>query len=405
MAPKRLVRRFRCDRRTSRSCHLLLPCCLLAISALAGGFLHAQSAARPDPYATPFGFMMPAAKAAEPAKFLTYLPQWLRAIERHQIGAFDEPATLVSGWTLEELASVVRAWEIERGSPLPQRFRTAKRAIILHTDVATSTFDTVPDALTMARTASLHFGVAFELIEWLKHQNDDEDEFARSWYKTVAAFLGSRHELTSSPVFMQRGVSRFPGDADLLLMAGAIHELLAAPRVQEASDTRLINKASASAHLATAERFFRQALAADPSLAEARVRLGRVLGERGRHAEALGELKQAAAGRLPPALAYFVHLFAGEDEGALNRADEARACYERAIVLRPDAYFAYLALTRLERQNGNRRAAAAATQRMLHAARGDIEASDLWMDYHTAGIARRADEALREFRRAHGSRQ
>ena len=98
---------------------------------------------------------------------------------------------------------------------------------------------------------------------------------------------------------LNAGLHLLPGDARLLFYAGALHEAFASPSVQAASralESRPNLRSevgSVEAELELAERFFRQTLAADPRFAEARLRLGRVLGLLGRHEEAANELRRS----------------------------------------------------------------------------------------------------------------
>jgi tetratricopeptide (TPR) repeat protein len=339
------------------------------------------------------------------------MPAWLHAIEQHQPGEADAAVRLVSDWTGDQLMDVVAGFEVERSGTSVETTRkllVLKRAVLLHTDVAmliTSRAAT-PDVAWTNTTSSLHFGVALELVDWLRKQTRKEDAFARTWYHLVAAFLVSQYEIQSTPIFMDRATSVFRGDADLLLMAGGVHELLASPRVQEGADLQGIDKCgSADQNLMAAEHFYREALGANPSLTEARARLGRVTGQQGRHERALAELTRALKQGPSPALTYFIYLFIGEEEEALNRTGPARAAYEHAIELRPDVQFAYLALSRLERRSGNRPAGVVAMQKMLHLPHSERDQSDPWTEYYAAGLARRADDLLNQFREPFRSRQ
>jgi len=101
---------------------------------------------------------------------------------------------------------------------------------------------------------------------------------------------------------------------------------------------------------AKAERAFRRALALDPTLVEARVRLGRVLWFVDRRDEAERELAQAAreaASARAWTLAYLANLFIGQLNEEREQLDAARAVYEEAMRLYPTGQVARLALGRL----------------------------------------------------------
>src|SRR2546423_1089788 len=78
----------------------------------------------------------------------------------------------------------------------------------------------------------------------------------------------------------------------------ALPETSARPEIQEVRGVALpsgclLDIASARAELREAESLFRRAVAHAPAMAEAHLRLGRVIGVQGRAADALAELQQA----------------------------------------------------------------------------------------------------------------
>jgi tetratricopeptide (TPR) repeat protein len=141
---------------------------------------------------------------------------------------------------------------------------------------------------------------------------------------------------------------------------------------------------------------------AAPTDVEARVRLGRVLGLTGRHADARAELEAAdrevaarpQSGRtVERPVLYFLALLLGEEEEALNDLQAARRSFAQALDLYPGARSAWLDLSRLEWRNGTRDAAATAIARMANAA--TVRAlDDPWSDYFCAGPARDVDGML-----------
>ncbi len=386
--------------------------CLLAIAVpLAAAF--PQNITRPGRPATdvPFDFIaargrLPGARPAAPSpNYRKYLPVWLEMIEKHQPGEADAAARLVSDWPQDALVDVVLASERDPKGTQAEKLKywhMLERAVLLHTDIATSMMSTMaaattPDVAWVASKPALHFGVALELVDWLRGQTREEEAFARGWYRTTAAFLVSQYEITSTPVFMERAMTHFRGDPDLLLMAGAVHELLASPRIQEGSDLEGVSKCgSAEDNLIYAEQLYRAALRVNASFTEARVRLGHVIGLRGDHRQALAELQRAMGGSVPQEIQYFLHLFIGEEQDALNNVDAARTAYRRALALRPHVQAAYLALSRLERRSGDKSSAIEAVQKMLQVS--EEEPSDWLSDYYAPGLARRADALLEEFR-------
>jgi len=155
--------------------------------------------------------------------------------------------------------------------------------------------------------------------------------------------------------------------------------------------------ASAPLELRQAERFFRRALETRPDHVEARLRLGRVLGLLGQHADAARELRQVVGSVDDDVLRYYGELFLGAEEEALSRFDAALAAYQRAVALYPAAQSPWLALSSLGRRRGDRAEAQRALQHLFDLpsrARDD----DPWWTYYVAQ-ARDVDALLDTLRR------
>jgi tetratricopeptide (TPR) repeat protein len=98
--------------------------------------------------------------------------------------------------------------------------------------------------------------------------------------------------------------------------------------------------------LAAAESAFRRALAGDPGLGEARLRLGRVRLVQGRAAEALTDLQQVAREDGSLLRRYLARLFEGrahEKRGDLQAAVQA---YRAAVAVEPEGQSAWVGLGR-----------------------------------------------------------
>src|SRR5262249_42730378 len=108
---------------------------------------------------------------------------------------------------------------------------------------------------------------------------------------------------------------------------------------------------------ATAEKLFRQTLAVDPSLVEARVRLGRILEVEQHAADAAAELERALSARPSGGdamVAFYAHLFASRANQALNRGDAAVEHARAALALFPNAQSALLAQSQLALHRSDR---------------------------------------------------
>jgi tetratricopeptide (TPR) repeat protein len=179
----------------------------------------------------------------------------------------------------------------------------------------------------------------------------------------------------------------FPNDPVLLLIAGSQHEAYAEPRIQGPMDL-MRNLGVSTIALPAAEReiaagFLQRAIDADPQAAEPRIRLGRLLGLRGRHEDARRELVRALAQPLPPAIEYYAQLFLGTEQATLAQPDEARRAFERAEALYPHAQSPRLALSRSLRDTGDRDAALSA---VLGLDREPQPGADPWWAYATTHV-------------------
>lgn len=230
------------------------------------------------------------------------------------------------------------------------------------------------------------------------------DVFVRDWYRATIA-LGQSVESFDSDQ-LRHGLRLFPDDARLLFLAGCEREAFASPLFQafaRSSNSRFLRVpfGSEGHELDAAERHYRRVLELDPAYEEARMRLGRVLARRGRHAEAATELQRALDDGLDPTLEYFATLFLGEVREALGELDAAQAAYRRAAELTPDARIPYLQLARVARERGDVETVQASLERAL--AVPDDHSVEPWLSYR-AIQGRQAAEQLDQVRRSWGDR-
>ncbi|MGE0815671.1 MAG: hypothetical protein AB7O28_10755 [Vicinamibacterales bacterium] len=277
---------------------------------------------------------------------------------------------------------------------------TLKRAVLLHTDLVTLATDIVsatagPASMTApvrvnvgdgtsagAENMSLHWELARTLLT-LVEPAPSADPFVRDWYRATLA-LGQSTEFFDS-LHLRWALEVLPEDPVILMLAGCEHEAFASPFFQALA--RAVRRAparlligSSKAELERAERYFREALARDASLAEARIRLGHVLGGLGRHADSLRELSQALGPALEPALEYYAMLFMGTAQEAQGDAAAATAAFTRAAALAAGARAPRLALARLAREAGDRDESTRQLARAL-AAPNEADGIDPWWRY------------------------
>jgi hypothetical protein len=170
-----------------------------------------------------------------------------------------------------------------------------------------------------------------------------------------------------------------------------MHEALASPGFQSVPVTapsamlRDVAIPSAEDQLQKAQRLLREAVScgAPP---EAFLRLGRVTGRLGKHADAVAVLERV----VPPAgdgrFEYFRDLFLGTELGALGRFEAARAALERAAARFPTAQSPLIALSDVCRRSGDRSAALAAVRRLQALPAEPSERTDPWRHYHRSYV-------------------
>jgi tetratricopeptide (TPR) repeat protein len=220
---------------------------------------------------------------------------------------------------------------------------------------------------TGIETEANHWDMGRRLLERVRYRDPrggaargpGMDETVRLWYVATCAHLISIGDL--DPPHFIRAVELFPKDSDLLFLRGALHEAMASVRRQAAMRKADVPAGVSFAmgsrgdELSLAERFYERVLEVAPGFHEARVRYGRVLGERRHHEEAVRELEKANSAR-GELVQYYAALFLGGELEALGKDDDARRAYERAAKLSPTAQSPLLGLSRVA--TGRDRAAA-----------------------------------------------
>jgi tetratricopeptide (TPR) repeat protein len=357
--------------------------------------------------ATPFSFKQRWAPSGQFKK--EQLTIWLAAVERHSPGRADDAAREVAALMPEVLSDVVAVFERQavKNKDWSERIDLTKRAVVLHTDIALGAARVGRlDELNQSAGASLHLGAALELAGCLQSQKakiKTRDLFVPTWWRMVAGLLGQTQDPVSSIPFMRRAVALFPDDPEILMMAGAHHELLASPKELVSDETtagELLRawRGTEAGNLKEAARCYRAVLEIDPGRVEAHVRLGRVLVQQQHDDAAIGELTPTVGAATTPALEFFRELFLGEAEEGRHDTDAAREAYGRALVLYPGAQSAHLAMARLERTAGNRVAELDAVMTLLTRPTRIEDRRDPWREYFVATSAVRAKEWLEQLR-------
>jgi hypothetical protein len=309
---------------------------------------------------------------------------------------------------IKRLQSIARA-VIDRGG----EDRVLKRGASLHADIAMSGTGqlTTPDPSRPPRSSSIMLfladgqqtGVDAASVQWEMGRrlldrvrpkdtrklgpDPGSDETVRLWYLAANAYMQATEQMDAWHT--DRSVQLFPQDPEVLFFAACAREWFSGPQSQNVLQSMTLSRelfnliGSESDELRNAERLFRQSLERDPMRSEARIRLGRVLGRRGRHHEAIVELRHATMATRNRLLLYYGNMFLGAEADALGLTDEARQAYERAGGLYPLAQSPRLALSTLAARSGDRAEALSAIKSVLE---GDEPqpADDPWWSYYTS---------------------
>ena len=214
--------------------------------------------------------------------------------------------------------------------------------------------------------------------------------------------LQLRGDLPQIQAPLARAQQRFPQDPLVALALGSLHEAHAAPNaLVEASVGRQGNlekwrQEERAYRLEQALAAYRQAVALDPTLAEAHLRLGHVLLLAGKADEADAAFARASAETGDRRWRYLAEMLRADAADARGDRVVGRQRYEAALAAWPDAQSPVLALSRLDASDGEWPAAQARLSALGPRAGGRAE--DPWWAYGF-GQAWRIDAGLAALRR------
>jgi tetratricopeptide (TPR) repeat protein len=371
--------------------------------------------------------------------------QWTDAVVQHTPGTADEAMHTAASFTPEGRRLLVRhLGEFLDGfttTDLARSLTAAQfldRAAMLHADAAmfdshralapgARPIDRAPDTPTYATTNDGEFtGSAVGDWNWPFARallarippTPATDPFVAIWYHGTAAYLLRNGEFGEVTTHLQEAGRLLPQDARILFDRGCLAEALSMnlfQRLVEDSPApwtysergQVIKQRQPNVLLPSARdgneraaEFFRRALAVDPQMEEARVRLARLLEGDKRYVEADRELAMALATPPDRAVAFYAHLFGARSAEAQGRPEVARTHVQAALAVFPHAESAWLAASHVALLAGDADGALRALDDLAMAPPSlDRSTTDPWSQY-PYGVGRIAELVLTELWRA-----
>jgi len=350
----------------------------------------------------------PAPGAGQPAPLDQAVTGWVQDVQRHEPGAFDAAAQRVVNLSWTELRPILNRIAAQGDEALLLRSAALLTDVAVHVPLEQRPRPADDSKAIIAQDGERRgIGWLDPHLSWSRRFIDRLVRDTRSpraremrshsiaWYRAVSAWLAWRLNLADLGPHVQRSLELFPDDAGIQFDAACYFETFASPQIQAsmAADQparpsrrrprELMEEYATSRPnlLALAEKHFLEALELDPSFAEARVRLGRVLALRDRPRDAVVELRKASEGGSDPRVSYFNALFLGRALEQTGDAVNAAKAFESAAALFPTSQSPQRPLSPLAAESGNERAAWTLVDRLLAAGTDD---EDPWWIYHRA---------------------
>jgi tetratricopeptide (TPR) repeat protein len=315
------------------------------------------------------------------------------AIARYQRGDLDGAARAVAGWRAADFKD-----SIAKLPASPSAWIVLESAAMFHTDLVVLERE-VEDA-----RIALHIGVADAIVGRLTPLRTTSDArvrdqvaaFQERWYELGASVFLAMTAPNQADELIGQGLRQFKRSARLLMYQGIVEELrahIADPNLQDPRVIAMAMSTQARRRIVMAEHRYRDALEIDPSLTEARIRLGRTLALRNERT-ARQELEKAMAEPAAPREKHLAHLFLGAISEFEHDLPAARDHYAAAVQIYPGAQSALVALSYTYSMTG-READARGVMSSVGADDND-DTPDPFADYLNGGLSRESYRWLRE---------
>jgi tetratricopeptide (TPR) repeat protein len=282
-------------------------------------------------------------------------PEYLGLVTRYASGEHDASVAALWSWdddrlrcdldNLQAAAMAARRCVDCEDRLVFQRF-SLRAAILLHADreIEEQFASPLSEQPATCGTGKQAF-VVERLAGMLILVDPEARAFLRRFYVAIARHAQWSHCFPQAERWARTGLKRLPKDGSLLLTLGIGLETSAfltsvpAPRTAPLGPQALRLFESQTAKLGglwgTVRRTFEEAIAIDPKLHEARLRLGRVFWRLRRPELARACFEEVLAANSEPALDFLAHLFLGRVHEDTGRIADAEVEYRAALWLRP----------------------------------------------------------------------
>lgn len=313
-------------------------------------------------------FLLPPGAAAAQCPPVRVPPsaEYLKLVSRYASNEHAEAVLALKGWSeeglrcdLENLHAAAVAVSRCRGKcedrVVFERFQV-RAALLLHAEreimeqfgvpvtEQSVTCSTGPQAQTVERLATILLLVAPEAKAFLSR-----------FYVAMTRRAHWSHCIPQAEQWARTGLKRLPRDGSLLMTLGIVLEttafltLVPAPRAATMGPRAVRQFEAQTAKLGAlwerVRRTFDEALAADPNLHEARLRLGRVLWRLDRPEPARALFEEVLSKSDDKVILYLAHLFLGRVHEDQNRLADAEKEYLAAMAIHPSSEAAAVALS------------------------------------------------------------
>jgi tetratricopeptide (TPR) repeat protein len=301
-------------------------------------------------------------------------PAYLTALSNYRAGDLTAAFGNVKDLEAPDLTDITRRLMRPDAATASYWPRLLTAAIMLHTEVFFIRAEAHP-----APAYDPYIRSAHSLVRLLIDAGRDGERgvgeaeriFARDWFLLLIAFQHGRSEIGWSRAYIEEALKLFPKDPHVTLARGSDYEMLSDMRagylrtIDSEGGLRGQSKVNPGRELEQAVRWFEQAIALEPALVEARLRLGRVLLRRGEYDRAAKELDAARQSAPWKELQYLALVFRGMVEAARGGYEGAESFYADARRMLPRGQTAAIASAEAAYLRGRVSEAAATIQATL----------------------------------------